>query len=135
MRILIVDDEFTGRKLLLKMLSEFGTCDVAVDGKEALDAYKSAYEEGEPYNLICLDIMMPEMDGQQVLKEIRSFENAKGIHGSDGTKIMMTTALDDPQNFVTAFREQCEAYIVKPIEKAKLLDKLLELKLIKESQL
>lgn len=135
MRILIVDDEFCARKLLVKILSEYGDCNVAVNGKEAVEACCIALEEGAPYKLICLDIMMPEMDGQQVLKEIRSLEADNGIFGHQGAKIIMTTALDDSLNFLMAFKEQCEAYIVKPIMKAKLLEKLLELNLIKNAGL
>lgn len=131
MRTLIVDDDFTSRKLLLKILSEYGHCDIAIDGKEALDAFKSALDENEKYDLICLDIMMPEMNGQETLKEIRKIEAEKKIMGLDGVKIIMTTALGDAHNVKTAFREQCEAYMVKPIEKDKIRRYLNELGLVK----
>jgi len=127
MRILIVDDDFTSRRLLQTFLSEYGQCDVAVNGKEAVEAYRNSMNEWDAYDLICLDIMMPEMDGQQVLKEIRQIEKGSGKDGLDGVKIIMTTALDDSDNIKQAFREQCEVYLVKPIEKQKLLDKLKEL--------
>ncbi len=131
MKTLIVDDDFTSRKLLLKMLSGYGSCEVAVNGKEAVEAYKLALEEKEAYDLICLDIMMPEMDGQQVLKEVREIEHSRGINGLDGVKIIMTTALNDFKNIKKSFREQCEAYLVKPIEKEKLIKNLKDLNLIK----
>jgi len=131
MKILIVDDDFTSRKLLLKILSEYGACDVAANGKEAVDAFNAALNEWEAYDLVCLDIMMPEMDGHEVLKEIRSIEKSKNIHGLDGAKVIMTTALDDSDNVKSAFREQCEAYLVKPIEKDKLVATLNEFKFIK----
>jgi two-component system chemotaxis response regulator CheY len=131
MKILIVDDDFTSRKLLLKILSDYGACDVAANGKEAIDAFNAALNEWEAYDLVCLDIMMPEMDGHEVLKEIRSIEKSKNIHGLDGAKVIMTTALDDSDNVKSAFREQCEAYLVKPIEKDKLVATLNEFKFIK----
>ena len=131
MKILIVDDDFTSRKILLKYLSDYGQCDVAVNGKEAVEAFKIALDENEAYDFICLDIMMPEMDGQEVLKEIRQFEKQKEIYGLDGVKVIMTSALDDSTNIKTAFREQCEGYLVKPIDKQKLIQKMESLELIK----
>jgi len=130
MKILIVDDDFSSRKILLKYLSAYGQCDVAVNGIEAVEAFKLSMNEWEAYDLICLDIMMPEMDGQEALKQIRQIEMEKGVMGLDGVKIIMTTALDDSDNIKISFREQCEAYIVKPIIKDKLIQKLESLDLI-----
>ena len=130
MRVLIVDDVFSCRKLLVKILSDYGECDVAVNGKEAVEAFTEALDLNTPYHLICLDIMMPEMDGQEVLKKIRQIEQARNIHRREGVKIIMTTALDDAENILSAFRDQCESYIVKPIEKDKLIKNLIDLELI-----
>lgn len=130
MRILIVDDNLTCRKLMTKIMSEYGECDVAINGKEALSAFNKALDLNTPYDLICLDIIMPEMDGQEILKEIRNIENTRGIHRLDGVKIIMTTVLDDPENIINAFRDQCESYLVKPIEQDKLIQNLVDLKLI-----
>ena len=131
MKTLIVDDDFVSRKILLKYLSEYGQCDVAVNGKEAVDAFQLAINEWEAYDLICLDIMMPEMNGQEALKAIRNIEKDKGKYDIDGCKIIMTTCLDDSDNIKVAFREQCEGYLVKPIDRQKLIQKLQEFNLIK----
>lgn len=130
MKALVVDDDFASRKILLKYLSEYGQCDISVNGKEAVDVFKLAMEEGEPYDLVCLDIMMPEMDGQTALRQIRELEKEQGKFDQDGAKIIMTTCLDDSDNIKTAFREQCEAYLVKPIDKEKLVKKLKEFELV-----
>jgi two-component system chemotaxis response regulator CheY len=124
MKILIVEDDFTSRLLLQKILSAYGECHIAVNGKEAMDAFGRALSEGNPYHLICLDIMMPEMDGMEVLKTIRSLEEENGVNSSMGVKIIMTTALGDPRNVVGAFKSLCDAYLVKPVNKSKLLDYL-----------
>ena len=107
MKSLIVDDDFFSRRILQSIVSAYGECHVAVDGKEALFAYKQALAEEAPYDVICLDIMMPEINGQEVLQEIRAIEKAKNILGDNSVKIIMTTALDDSENVKTAFREQC----------------------------
>lgn len=130
MKSLIVDDDFFSRRILQTILSSYGETHVAVDGKEALFAVEQSLAEESPYDLICLDIMMPEMNGQEVLKEIRLLEEKKSIFGNDCVKIIMTTALDDSDNIRTAFREQCESYLIKPISKAKLEKILNDLELI-----
>jgi two-component system, chemotaxis family, chemotaxis protein CheY len=131
MKTLIVEDDFTSRLLLQELLKNFGPSHIAINGKEAVEAVRLALEAGEPYELICLDIMMPEMDGQEALRQIREQEEETGILSSNGTKIVMTTALGDPKNVVAAFGSLCDAYLTKPIQKAKLLAELRKLKLIK----
>ncbi len=124
MKCLVVDDDFAARRLLQRLLSEIGICDIAVDGREAVDVFQDSLDEDDRYDLICLDIMMPQMDGHQALKAIRQYEEAGGIYGQDGVKIIMTTALDNSKHIMDAFREGCEAYIVKPVRKAKLFEEI-----------
>jgi two-component system chemotaxis response regulator CheY len=130
MRILIVEDDLTSRLLLKKMLEAFGACDVAVNGKEAVEACRLAQESGEAYDLVCMDIMMPEMDGQAALKAIRALEEAAGCPPSRAAKIVMTTALRDIENVTAAYRELCDGYLVKPIAREKLVGLLKELNVI-----
>jgi two-component system chemotaxis response regulator CheY len=132
MRALIAEDDFTSRLMLQKLLAPFGESHVAINGKEALEAFRAAKQKRRPYDLICLDIMMPEMDGQAVLKEIRAIEEGTGIRPGRGVKILMTTALKDPKNVMSAFRELCDGYLVKPIDKAKLIKYLQELGLVEK---
>jgi len=101
-----------------------------VNGKEAVEAVRAAVEAAEPYNFICLDIMMPEMDGHEALRRIRNEEEFRGVWSTDGAKIVMTTALDDLKNVSAAYRNLCDDYLTKPIQKAKLLEILCNLKLI-----
>jgi len=122
MKFLVVEDDFAARRLLQILLSEYGLCLVATNGREAVEAFSQAMEDDDPYDLVCLDIMMPEMDGHQALQAIRQIEAEHGIQGLDGVKIIMTTALKDSDNVFGAFREGCEAYLVKPVKKARLLE-------------
>ena len=130
MKTLIVEDDFTSRLLLQELLKSYGPSHIAVNGKEAVEAVRIALEAKEHYDLICLDIMMPVMDGQQALREIRNIEEAQGVFSSDGAKIVMTTALGDLKNVIAAYKSLCDAYVSKPIRKAKLLEELRKLKLI-----
>lgn len=130
MKILIVDDDFTNRIILQEFLKPYGTYHLAVTGVEAVSAVKKALEEKEPYHLICLDIMMPEMDGQEALKKIRALENAAGIKPARQVKVLMITALDDARNIMESLKSLCDGYLVKPMSKQNLLEKLREMQLI-----
>lgn len=131
MKTLIVEDDFLARSLISTLLSEYGICHVAVNGKEALDAIERAYDENDPYDLVCLDIMMPVMDGQQALLKLRELELQRGIRGLDTTKVIMVTSIDDSKNIMKAFRQgQCEAYLTKPLDRNKLIRHIKDLGLI-----
>ncbi len=133
MRFLIVDDEITSRKILQKSLKPYGACDFAVNGAEAIISFKKALEEDCPYDLICMDIMMPNIDGQQAVKEIRKFEKEKGIKPKKEVKIIMVTALGDPKNAVEAFYQgRATSYLVKPISVEKLIEEVKKFGLIRE---
>jgi len=125
MQILIAEDDFVSRLLLQEMLKPYGTCQVAVNGEEAVAAFARMLDLHTPYGLICLDIMMPGMDGQEALKQIREMERQRGIGGSDAVKIIMTTALDDPKNIMQALvRGPSDGYLTKPLDPIK-MNKLL----------
>lgn len=132
MKILIVEDDFISRRILKEILSSYGDCDIVVDGDEAVRAFRLAREEGEPYDLICMDIMMPNMDGQEALKHIRDIEKAAGVRGSAEVKVVMITALDDPKTvFHAYYRGGATSYIVKPIERDKLIQEIRTLGLVR----
>ena len=135
MHILVVEDDFTNRQLLIKLLASLGQCDVAINGQEAIDAFQTANQDEQPYDLICLDIMMPVKDGYQTLEEIRRIEEQLGIRGLDGVKIIMTTAVDTKESIMKSFRDGCESYLIKPIGKTGLYDELEKLGLTESSDL
>lgn len=134
MKILVVEDDMVSRRFLGKFLAQYGECDIVVDGMEALDAYLIAIKEEEPYDLICLDIMMPKVDGVKVLKAIRDFEVQRGILPENKVKIIIITALADTEFVNTAFDLGCEAYAAKPVDTDKLVEVMNKLGVIKVDQ-
>lgn len=115
-RILIVEDDMVSRKFLNRYMKTYGDCDMVVDGLEAIDAYLISIKENNPYDLICLDIMMPKVDGVKVLKAIRDLEEQYKMPIENRAKIIMTTALGETQIVKTAFDIGCDAYASKPID-------------------
>jgi len=131
-KCLIAEDDFISRRVLSELLSPYFACDVAVDGEETVASFKLAHETKQPYDLICLDIMMPRLDGREALRQIRGLEKEMDIPANCEAKIVMTTALDDAKTvFDTYYQGGATAYLVKPISKAKLLAELRSLGLIK----
>lgn len=129
MRILIAEDDLVSRKFLQKYMSKYGECDIVVDGLEALDAFMISLKDNKPYDLICIDIMMPKVDGVKVLKNIRDMEVQKNIAPENRAKIIMTTALAETQFVQQAFEYGCNAYAAKPIDIEKLEEVLKKLEL------
>jgi len=125
MRILIVEDEATGREVLKSFLSPLGECDTVADGDEAIEIFEKSLAEGERYQLIMMDIMMPKVSGHEAMQKIRELEKANSIPRAEQVKIIMTTALGDQKNIVEAFfKGGAASYIVKPVDKEKLFSEL-----------
>jgi two-component system chemotaxis response regulator CheY len=87
---------------------------MAANGKEAMAAYQEAVLEKNPYDLILLDIVMPEMDGNEVLREIRNRESVSTPGSFKKTLIAMASSLGDKKSVIGSFHDQCDGYIVKP---------------------
>lgn len=125
MRILIVEDDVAGRFLLQQFLEPLGEIHSADDGEAAVEIFKSALDNGVPFHLIFLDIMLPKLDGQEALKNMRMIEKERGVKQRDAAKVVMTTALSDPNNVLKALHEgHADTYLVKPIENVKMMQEL-----------
>jgi len=135
LRCLIVDDDLTSRTLLESMLSPHASCELATNGEEAIAAFEESYNNGTPFKLVCLDIMMPNLDGHGVLQTIRSFEMDQEIPTESATKVIVLSALEDGQNVFHALSHGSESYLVKPIAKATLFRELRRLGLISQASL
>ena len=124
-KILIVDDNFENRQLLAEILREVAVCDFAASGKEAINAYNTALERQEAYNLILLDIELPEVNGLEILTKIRESEKSVGIPLGEGIPIIIVTAYE--KRFLEAYNKGCDDYILKPIDADELLKKIADL--------
>ena len=131
MKSLIVDDEKINQSILLHFLSNYGQCITAEDGEEAIYEFKEALLQNEPFQLICMDIMMPKIDGHRALKEIRYLEKCYNLPKESFAKVIVTSALSDSGNANMAFyQDHADAYLIKPIHIKQLADLLKQLQLI-----
>ena len=124
MKILIVDDEPVSRQVLIKMLSDIAECESAENGMQALAAYKKGWEDWAPFDLMTLDIRMPEMDGKKVLQAIRAMENEKKVPKDKRIKILMTSSHTDKETIISCAQMGCDDYISKPFDRETLLKKI-----------
>lgn len=122
MRALIVEDDPVSRRVLHSIVSSMcSDCELAANGEEAFRSYLSALEESKPFDVVFLDVMMPEVNGQEVLAAIREVEMEQGLSAEEGVPVIMTTALDDGRNIYQAHANGCVDYMVKPISRDQII--------------
>ena len=113
MKILLAEDDFVTRKFMTGFLSKYGECDVTVDGMEAVDAFMMALEEGEPYDLVCLDIMMPVMDGVTMLMKLRAMNYE--------FPVIMLSAKSEEVDKIMGLNMGADDYVTKPFSPSELM--------------
>ncbi len=124
MKILVVDDEIVSRKKMEKIMDGLGECQIVDSGTSAVESFNEAWSLGMPFDLILLDISMPDMSGIEVLNIIRKMEKEKALAKSHCVKIMMVTTHSDKDVVVDCMKSGCNNYIVKPFDRERVLDKL-----------
>ena len=126
MRVLVVDDERVSRKKMQRIMSSLGECEAVDRGSAAIAAFEKAWENLAPFDLITLDISMPEMDGIEVLHEIREIEKERKSSKEEQVKIMMVTSHSDEEDVIACMQAGCDDYITKPFDKETIIKKLIQ---------
>lgn len=114
-RILLAEDDFSSRRSLNTLLSQYGSCDIMMDGEETVNAFMMALEEGDPYVLVCLETELPVMNGYQVLKKIRGIEEQNDIAKDNPVKIILMAEQDPEVNTNETTESACDMILLKPI--------------------
>lgn len=124
MHSLIVDDVRANCRALEALLAPYGACEIAHNGRDAIDLFQSAWKSEEPYDLICLDLVMPDIDGLQALAVLRKIEKSMNLVDGERAKILVITSKDEsrPQ----AENAGCDGYLQKPLNRNDLLEFLEE---------
>ena len=126
MKILIVDDDPTSRVLLKKILERHGLADIefAIDGQNAIEKFSNILNTGRRYDLVFLDVKMPNKNGISAIQEIRAIERARGMNQNETVKVIMTTSATDDMVLANAYEALCDGYVVKPYGQAVIIDQL-----------
>jgi two-component system, chemotaxis family, chemotaxis protein CheY len=133
MKCLVIDDDGFSRGFVAAMLNEVADCDQAASGSEAVEKFSTALDGGDPYDLLLLDIMMPDMNGHETAKAIRAIEKKQHLDFGKRVNIIMLTALNTPQSAMESFcSAQSAAYLVKPVSKDNLISVISKLGLAKK---
>lgn len=114
MKILIVDDEMVSRRKMEIIMREYGDCESVENGNSAIRAFAEAIETGILFDLITLDISLPDMNGTNVLNVIRELEKGNAIAEDNRVKVLMVTAHGDQDIVMTSIAAGCDDYIIKP---------------------
>jgi DNA-binding response OmpR family regulator len=118
-RVLIADDEKDIRDLVAYNLQQEGySVSQAADGVEALDLLKLAVQGKEQIDLLVLDVMMPRMDGYEVLRKIRADESTRHL------PIIMLTARESEVDEILGLEMGSDDYIQKPVSPRVLLSRI-----------
>jgi len=129
MHTLIVDDVLILRKMLITLLKKHGTFDVAENGDVAINMFEKSLKTN-PYDLICMDIIMPVTDGIKAIQMIRLLEEEHNIHPSNRVKIIMITTMNDEDTVKQCATYGCDGYLVKPFSSKNLYEMLEKLNLM-----
>ncbi len=121
MRVLIVEDDPTTAQMMKFMVRNYAEFTHARNGQDGYDTFCTALEDKKPFDLVFLDIMMPKVDGQEMLEAIREYEEDCGISGSDGSKVVMTTCVDDTKEIYHSLSHGVLDYLTKPVDRKKLM--------------
>lgn len=130
MRALIVDDQHVSRMKVQKIMESFCQADAVDCGQAAIDAFEKALATDAPYDLVTLDISMPDMDGRRVLQIMRKLEILNEISKERRAKILMITSSSDRDTVITSIQSGCDDYLVKPLNKEAISGKLKKFGLI-----
>lgn len=113
MKALVVDDQEMNREILQVLLAEFAEVTTAASGRDAIAAAAAAIAEEQPFDLICMDIGMPSMNGHETMQQIRGLEMEKQARRAIA---FMVTASSDPEDMVSALIQgECDDYLPKPV--------------------
>jgi len=116
-RTLIVDDQQSAREMLHEYVGSWGMLNgVASSSREALEMIRQARVEGNPFNLVIIDLVMPDINGAELAKEIQQDP------AISTAKLILLTAFDVPGLGRQAIEMGFRAYLTKPLQQSRLLN-------------
>jgi len=134
MKFLLVDDDARLQLLLKKYLDPYGISVSALNGAEAIRLFREAIAADAAFDVVFMDINMPDMGGPQVVDELRIIERTHGVDESSGFKLVMISAYAETMAVCkTVFHGSADAYIAKPFKKKAFIEELVQRHILPES--
>ena len=130
MKTLVIDAEEAIKQSICGVFANNGTCDGATDGQMGLDLLKQAFKLKQPYTLVILDIVLPEVDGHTIIKRIREWELEQGVDPLNESKILVVSRRRDEPTILKAFRNGATGWISKPVAVEEIIHKLNNLRCV-----
>ena len=124
MKTLIIDDYELDRVALELILEDHAECTLVEGGKDAVQAFADAWKAKEPFDLICLDLQMPEMDGFEVLTLLRKMEKEMNLDEDEQSTIIVVSGQTDRASKVRCDELGCDSFLLKPLNKGSILLRL-----------
>ncbi|MGB8658405.1 MAG: response regulator [Candidatus Zixiibacteriota bacterium] len=119
-RVLVVDDNRTNRTILVKMLESFGCSAESVEsGTEAIQSLKKAIHERKRFDLVLLDMLMPQMDGEETLRAIKNDPEIKDV------MVVILTSIGEKGDAARLEAIGCSGYLTKPVKQSQLFDTMI----------
>ena len=123
MKVLVIEDERATQTLLSKILDPVSDCTVVGTAIEGIDEFTTCLMAFDLYDLVLVDIGLPDMGGIHALHVLRRFEKVKGISPVRRVKIIMMTGDADEEKVKESLQKGCDNFLIKPITKEKLQGK------------
>ncbi len=130
MKTLIVDDDTMVREALRHLLGQFGIVDEGENGVEGIRYIEESYRLNQPYNLILLDIVLPELDGYALIRKVRECEQTHNVELGKETKIVVISSRYDEPTILEAVGYGAMGVVQKPINSETVLNNIKRLRVV-----
>lgn len=125
LRFLVVEEDPATGALLRHVLGQHGECCLCESGDQGLVRFQRALQEGRPFDLVALCLELPDIHGDQVLKNFRGMEQLHGCRGLDlRSRVVVFASSPDLEPLRACLAQEADGYLVKPVAIQSLLKKV-----------
>ena len=119
MKVLVIEDDSSTQLLVKKIFGDNVELTVCGESVEGIDLFVDKMIAFDPFDVVLIDINLPDLNGVHTLHLLRRFELVKGIMDKRKAKIIMMTGTADEQNVKSSLANGCDQFLIKPVSKEK----------------
>ena len=120
MNILVIEDDSTTHELIKTILSAYNDVVIEETGMAGIERFTDAMINFTYFDVVMVDLGLPDIDGTYTLKLLKRFEKVKAINSSNQAKIIAMTATADENKVKECLMSGCSGFIIKPVTKENL---------------